>query len=47
MAGLVSVSASCRGVSKEASILIGVAGSFLFMFSKKLMLKFEVDDGLN
>jgi len=47
MAGLVSVSASCRGVTKEAGILIGVAGSFFFMFAKKLMLKFEVDDGLN
>jgi Amt family ammonium transporter len=47
MAGLVSVSASCRGVTKEAGILIGMAGSFFFMFAKKLMLKFEVDDGLN
>lgn len=47
LAGLVSISASCGNVSNEASILIGVIGTIFFMIGKKLMIKFEVDDGLN
>lgn len=45
--GLVSISASCGNVTNESGIAIGVIGSFAFMFSKKMLLKFEIDDGLS
>ena len=47
LAGLVSISAPCGNVTNEAGILIGVIGTFVFLSSKKLIQKFEVDDGLN
>lgn len=45
--GLVSISASCGSVTIEAGIAIGAIGSFAFMLSKKLLIRFEVDDGLS
>lgn len=45
--GLVSISASCGNVSNEAGIAIGALGSFVFMLSKKLLIRFEIDDGLS
>lgn len=45
--GLVSISASCGTVTNESGIIIGGVGTFFFMLSKKLLIRFEVDDGLN
>lgn len=47
ISGLVSISASCGAVTPESGILIASIGTFLFVLSKKLMIRFEVDDGLN
>lgn len=44
MAGMVSVSASCQNITIEDSILIGSFGTILFMLSKKILIKLEVDD---
>lgn len=47
MAGLISIGASCQNVALESALIIGPIGTILFMLSKKILLKMEIDDALN
>lgn len=47
ISGLVSVSAGCGAITNESGIVIGAIGTLFFVTSKKLMYRFEIDDGLN
>jgi Amt family ammonium transporter len=47
ISGLVSISASCNCVSTQTSLVIGAIGAILFMFSKRILNRLEIDDPLN
>ena len=47
MAGLVSVSDCCDNVTYYSAAAIGCFGTVLFLVTKKLLLKIEVDDPIN
>jgi ammonia channel protein AmtB len=47
MAGLISIGSSCQNVALESALIIGPIGTILFMLSKKILLKMEIDDALN
>ena len=47
MSGLVSIAASCKSVNVEEALIIGPIGTILFMLSKKMLIKLEIDDALN
>jgi Amt family ammonium transporter len=47
IAGLVAISASCARVEHYSSCIIGVVASFLFMTSRVILQKLQIDDPLN
>lgn len=47
MAGLVSISASCINISFTNSLVVGAVGATLFMISKRILYRLEIDDPLN
>lgn len=47
MAGLVSVTASCKNIDLWAASIIGILGSIIYMQSKKVVQRFEIDDPLD
>jgi len=47
MAGLVGISASCNSVDIKISCLIGAVSSIVFMTSRAILKRFEIDDPLN
>ena len=44
LAGLVSITAPCNNVEPWAACIIGIIGSFVYIVSAKLMIKFKIDD---
>ena len=47
LAGLVSVSASCSNIELWSACLIGLIGSMIYTTTRKLFIRFEVDDPLD
>jgi len=47
IAGLVSVTASCGKVELWSAAIIGMIGSFVFLQTKNLVTRFEIDDPLD
>lgn len=47
LAGLVSVTASCNKISLWAACLIGCIGSVIYVQTKKLISRYEIDDPLD
>ena len=47
LAGLVSVTASCNQISLWAACLIGCIGSVIYVQTKKLVSRYEIDDPLD
>ena len=47
LAGMVSITASCNNVQLWASCVIGLVGCVIYMQTKKLLDKFEIDDPLD
>jgi len=47
LAGLVSVTASCSRIEIYGASIIGLVGGIIFSWSKKLMIRFEIDDPLD
>ena len=47
LAGLVSVTASCNQISLWAACLIGVTGSVIYVQTKKIVSRYEIDDPLD
>jgi|TARA_B110000285_G_C15042951_1_gene572776 ammonium transporter, Amt family len=47
LAGLISISGSGPNVDLWAASLIGLTGSGIYSFTKKLFIRFEIDDPLD
>ena len=47
LAGMVSVTASCNNIDLWAAAIIGVIGGMIYMQSKKIITRFEIDDPLD
>ena len=47
LAGLVSVTASCNNISLWAACIIGVIGSVIYVQTRKLIWRYEIDDPLD
>ena len=47
VAGLVAISASCNRIEHYSSCIIGVIASILFMISRVILQKLQIDDPLN
>ncbi len=47
MAGLISITGSSANVSLLSALIIGVFGSFIYSYTKKLLERFEIDDPLD
>ena len=44
LAGMVSVTASCNNIDLWAALVIGIIGSGIYMNSKMLLTRYEIDD---
>ena len=44
LAGMVSVTASCNNIDLWAALVIGIVGSGIYMNSKMLLTRYEIDD---
>jgi Amt family ammonium transporter len=47
LAGLVSVTASCKNIELWAASLIGCIGSIIYYNSKRVISRYEIDDPLD
>ena len=47
LAGLISITGSSANVSLLSASMIGVFGSFIYSYSKKMLERFEIDDPLD
>lgn len=47
LAGLVSVSASCANIDLWSASIIGLIGSMVYTSTRKLVMRFEIDDPLD
>lgn len=47
LAGLVSVTASSYNIDLWAAALIGVIGSIIYSSTKKIIIRYEIDDPLD
>ena len=47
LAGLVSVTAACNSISLWAACFIGCIGSVIYVQTKKLVSRYEIDDPLD
>lgn len=47
LAGLISISASCNNVTVFSAACIGLTGSWIYSYSKKILTRYEIDDPLD
>ena len=47
LAGMVSVTASCNNIELYAAGLIGIIGGMIYIQTKKIVQRFEIDDPLD
>lgn len=44
---MVSVTASCNNINLGAALVIGIIGSAIYLNTKKIISRFEIDDPLD
>lgn len=47
LAGLVSITAGCAGVTQWGALIIGFLGGIIYILASKLLIKLRIDDPLD